>query len=83
MPDINWASSVELWRVANGMAIVPDEPIWANPAKIGTGSLAAMVRQFRKLPYSHQRYHELRNTDGSTLYDSDQVRQLAVRADLP
>lgn len=68
---------MELWRLSNGMAVAPDDPIWMSAGKVAEGTLAEMVEKFTRLPYSHQRSHVLRGADGTEAYDAGQIRDLA------
>lgn len=59
MPEDYWKQSAKLLRVAGGMAIAPDPPIWDNADQVAQGSLSEMVEQWGELPLSHQQYHTI------------------------
>lgn len=59
MPEDYWRQSARLFRLAGGMAVAPDPPIWAEADQIGEGSLSEMVERWGQLPPSHRQFHTI------------------------
>ncbi|CAM3135053.1 hypothetical protein SPAN111604_05570 [Sphingomonas antarctica] len=57
MTDDYWKQSAKLVRLAGGMALAPDPPIWSEPSQVADGNLSDMLRKWADLPPSHQPHH--------------------------
>lgn len=60
-----WQQRAELYRKSGGMALAPDEPIWAESGRVAEGSLSEILECWSKLPPSHQQYHVINIAGGS------------------
>ncbi len=59
MAEDYWRQSAKLLRVAGGMAIAPDPPIWMDAGGVAEGSLSEMVEKWGQLPPSHRQHHTI------------------------